>query len=61
LLHGKSHDIKTVFLVVADFDQVVIVKLKMDKDRKAILERKSRARQKLDKGKHTEESIMETS
>jgi len=43
------------------FDQVVIVKLKMDKDRKAILERKARARQKLDKGKHTEESIMETS
>lgn len=41
--------------------KVVIVKLKMDKDRKAILERKSRARQKLDKGKHTEESIMETS
>lgn len=41
--------------------KVVIVKLKMDKDRKAILERKSRARQKLEKGKHTEESIMETS
>jgi len=41
--------------------QVVIVKLKMDKDRKAILERKARARQKLEKGKHTEESIMETS
>ena len=43
------------------FLQVVVVKLKMDKDRKAILERKARARQKLDKGKHTEESIMETS
>ena len=40
----------------------MIVKLKMDKDRKAILERKARAKQiKLDKGKHTEESIMETS
>lgn len=41
--------------------QVVVVKLKMDKDRKKILERKSRSRQAADKGKHTEESIMETS
>ena len=41
--------------------QVVIVKLKMDKDRKAILDRKARSRTQLDKGKHTEESIMETS
>ncbi|KAL4231555.1 60S ribosomal protein L26 [Mactra antiquata] len=41
--------------------KVVIVKLKMDKDRKRILERKARARQRDDKGKHTEESIMETS
>jgi len=41
--------------------KVVIVKLKMDKDRKAILERKARSRQRQDKGKHTEESIMETS
>jgi large subunit ribosomal protein L26e len=42
--------------------KVVIVKLKMDRDRKSILERKARARSaKLDKGKHTEESIMETS
>lgn len=41
--------------------KVVITKLKMDKDRKAILERKALGRQKLDKGKHTEESIMETS
>lgn len=44
--------------------KVVIVKLKMDKDRKKIIERKGRARQaeKL-KGKHTEESVaaMETS
>lgn len=43
--------------------QVVIVKLKMDKDRKKILERKAKGRQ-LDKtkGKHTEESVaMETS
>lgn len=40
--------------------QVVIVKLKMDKDRKRILDRKARARQTTDKGKHTEESIMET-
>ena len=44
------------------FLQVVIVKLKMDKDRKSILERKAKGRQlKQDKGKHTEESIMETS
>ncbi|XP_045189632.1 60S ribosomal protein L26-like isoform X1 [Mercenaria mercenaria] len=41
--------------------KVVIVKLKMDKDRKKILERKARSRQAADKGKHTEESIMETS
>ena len=41
--------------------KVVIVKLKMDKDRKSILERKARSRSKLDKGKHTEETIMETS
>ena len=41
--------------------QVVIVKLKIDKDRKRILERKARSRQVADKGKHTEESIMETS
>merc|ERR1711894_398692 len=42
--------------------KVVILKLKMDKDRKRILERKARSRQQLaDKGKHTEESIaMET-
>jgi large subunit ribosomal protein L26e len=38
--------------------KVVIVKLKMDKDRKAILERKARSRTQ-DKGKHTEETIME--
>ena len=39
---------------------MVIVKLKMDKDRKGILERKARGRQTTDKGKHTEETIMET-
>merc|ERR1712126_803550 len=41
--------------------KVVVVKLKMDKDRKRILERKARSRQVADKGKHTEESVMETS
>lgn len=41
--------------------KVVIVKLKMDKGRKKILERKAQSRQAADKGKHTEESIMETS
>merc|ERR1711890_3665 len=42
--------------------KVVIVKLKMDKDRKSILERCAKGRKvKADKGKHTEESIMETS
>ncbi|ESO95130.1 hypothetical protein LOTGIDRAFT_189002 [Lottia gigantea] len=42
--------------------KVVVVKLKMDKDRKKILERKAASRKGLaDKGKHTEESIMETS
>eukprot|EP00914_Ancora_sagittata_P023224 GHVO01045986.1.p1 GENE.GHVO01045986.1~~GHVO01045986.1.p1 ORF type:complete len:144 (-),score=22.41 GHVO01045986.1:73-504(-) len=40
--------------------KVVVVKLKMDKDRKSILERKARGRQATDKGKHTEETIMET-
>ena len=39
--------------------KVVITKLKMDRDRKEILDRKAKARQ-ADKGKHTEESIMET-
>merc|ERR1711993_70310 len=42
--------------------KIVIQKLKMDKDRKRILERKALSRAKLaEKGKHTEESIMETS
>nr|ABZ04237.1 ribosomal protein rpl26 [Lineus viridis]ABZ04240.1 ribosomal protein rpl28 [Lineus viridis] len=41
--------------------KVVIVKLKLDKDRKRILDRKSKSRASADKGKHTEESIMETS
>merc|ERR1711976_70979 len=41
--------------------KVVIVKLKMDKDRKRILERKAKSRATTDKGKHTEETIMETS
>ena len=42
--------------------QVVVVKLKMDKDRKRILERKAMTRAKAmeDKGKYTEET-METS
>ncbi|XP_064465720.1 large ribosomal subunit protein uL24-like [Ornithodoros turicata] len=39
--------------------KVVIVKLKMDKDRKKILERRAKGRQLKDKGKgkHTEESV----
>jgi len=41
--------------------KVVIVKLKMDKDRKAILERKAKSRQSQAKGKYTEENVMETS
>ena len=32
----------------------------MDKDRKAILERKAKSKQQVEKGKHTEESVMET-
>ena len=44
-----------------DASKVVIVKLKIDKDRKRILELKARSRQVADKGKHTEEYIMETS
>ena len=42
-----------------DASKVVIVKLKIDKDRERILERKARSRQVADKGKHTEEYIME--
>jgi len=77
LLKDKSCNCKLLNLVVSHYKkertiftivlmplllQVVIVKLKMDKDRKAILERKARGRQNYaDKGKHTEESIMETS
>ena len=43
--------------------QVVIMKLKMDKDRKSILERKAKSRTSGDTGKHTEETVssMETS
>ena len=44
-----------------DASKVVIVKLKIDKDRKRILELKARSRKVADKGKHTEEYIMETS
>ncbi|GIX83887.1 60S ribosomal protein L26 [Caerostris extrusa] len=43
--------------------KVVIVKLKMDKDRKLLLERRARGKQLAEKGKgkHTEESVaMET-
>merc|ERR1739848_616041 len=41
--------------------KVAIQKLKMDRDRKRILERKARSRASLaDKGKHSEDSIMET-
>ncbi|CAD5122558.1 DgyrCDS10972 [Dimorphilus gyrociliatus] len=40
--------------------KVVIVKLKLDKDRKKILDRKKSRKAALEKGKHTEESIMET-
>ncbi|XP_039257267.1 large ribosomal subunit protein uL24-like isoform X2 [Styela clava] len=40
--------------------KVVIVKLKLDKDRKRILDRKAKSRMVgADKGKHTEESIQE--
>jgi hypothetical protein len=38
------------YLVTLVLFQVIITKLKMDKDRKAILERKARGRQQLDKG-----------
>ena len=39
---------------------VVITKLKLDKDRKAILDRRARGRQTAEqKGKHTEESVQQ--
>jgi len=44
---------------VLDYNQVVIVKLKMDKDRKAIVERRAKGRLAAlgkDKGKYTEET-----
>ncbi len=43
--------------------QLVIVKLKMDKDRKDIIDRRAKGRALAtgkDKGKYTEESAMET-
>jgi hypothetical protein len=43
------------------FIELHLEELKIDKDRKRILERKARSRQVADKGKHTEEYIMETS
>lgn len=50
-----------LWLIFCLWLQVVIVKLKIDKDRKRILERKARSRQVADKGKYTEESAaMET-
>lgn len=39
---------------------VVITKLKLDKDRRAILERRAKGRQQAEKGKHTEESVQKT-
>lgn len=54
----------TIFFLIIDDDicfQVVIVKLKMDKDRKKIVERRAKGRlaalgKDKDKGKYTEES-----
>lgn len=51
----------TVFVGIHP-SNVVIVKLKLDKDRKAILERRAAGRalkQGKTKGKHTEESVAE--
>jgi len=39
--------------------KVVITKLKLDKDRKLILDRKARSKQADLKGKHTEESVQQ--
>ena len=49
----------TLGLCPSSHVQVVIVKLKMDKDRKRLLERKAASRSLRDKGKgkHTEESV----
>ena len=41
-----------------DASKVVIVKLKIDKDRKRILELKARSRQVADKGKHTMDACL---
>ena len=46
-------------LLISNFPQVVIVKLKMDKDRKSIVERRAKGRLAAlgkDKGKYTEET-----
>ena len=40
--------------------KVVITKLKLDKDRKLILERKARSKAVDQKGKHSEESVQQT-
>ena len=40
--------------------KVEISKLKLDKDRRSILERKDRSKRKTDKGKITEEEVMAT-
>lgn len=52
--------VRSVILIfAASFQQCVIVKLKMDKDRKAILERRAKGRLAAlgkDKGKYTEET-----
>lgn len=40
---------------------VVIVKIKMDRDRKMLLDRRAKGKQQAEKGKHSEESVaMET-
>ena len=40
--------------------KVVITKLKLDKDRKLILDRKARSKTAEQKGKHSEESVQQT-
>jgi hypothetical protein len=60
-LSSKILFLSLSIFVGIDASKVVIVKLKIDKDRKRILERNARSRQVADKRKHTEEYIMETS
>lgn len=66
LIHSRKKERICITTEISCIFQTVIVKLKMDKDRKKIIDRRSKGRLAAlgkDKGKYTEESAaaMETS